>query len=90
MKTNISAVQLITPENTFRLVDGVPLVLAADASDLGMAPGVFPEVLNCRHDVGNEQPFHRTGEHRIGEDLDYVYYIQQFSGGNVQLRVYND
>ena len=58
----------------------------ASASDLGMAPGEWPETIQT--DIGNGQPFLRVAEDVRDEDLVCMIYRQFL--GCIDLRILND
>jgi hypothetical protein len=64
----------------------------AEASSLGLPPGMWPSAFLFAEYLGNGQPFYRTGYHFEGNeherDLVAVDYKQHL--GCLTLRVYND
>lgn len=58
----------------------------ADASDLGLKPGEWPQAI--RTTLGNGLFFIRTGYDRVGGDLHSVTYAQ--ANGCIEITIYND
>ena len=73
---------MITANN---VVEREPHYYEAEASTLGLPPGVWPKTIPCN--IGNKQPLVRTSRNN-GEDVLYVNYVQQF--GCVKIRIFND
>lgn len=63
-----------------------PHLFEADASDIGLPPGVFPTMILTT--IGNGQPLVAKTKKVRGGDVLYVRYAQQL--GCVELLVHND
>ena len=71
---------------TQALVVDINKVLISDASDLGMAPGVWPQGLET--DLGNGTPFIRMNALEREGEVVYTTYMQM--GSSILLKVFND
>lgn len=58
---------------------------SADASELGLQPGNFPEEMQTS--MGNGNVFIKTKENKVGWNITYADYTQLW--GNITLRVFN-
>ena len=73
----------VSPDDLTRAPASMPNVYTAEASELGMPPGVWPTSLKCA--IGNGLPFMT---HKISPTGEFVIYRQ--CAGMTDIIIYND